>query len=112
MQLYQRELEERKRGGRQSTPQIRKGALSVQQVSTQYQSSGLLPSLSTSSSTSSSASSLDFESDEYFDANSEQLLDGGTAGDVVPSLNVPLDSHPDVEDDDHFYDMDDNTSRG
>ena len=80
----------------------------MQQVSTQYQSSGLLPSLSTSS----SASSLDFESDEYFDANSEQLLDGGTARDVVPSVDVPLDSHPDVEDDDHFYDMDDNTSRG
>jgi len=55
---------------------------------------------------------LDFESDEYFDADSEMLLDRGVAENVVPSFDVPWENHPDVEEDDHFHDMDDNTSRG
>ena len=55
---------------------------------------------------------MDFESDEYFDADSEMLLDRGVAENVVPSVNVPWENHPDVEEDDHFHDMDDNTSMG
>ena len=81
----------------------------MQLVSTQCQSTGLFL---LSPTTSSSPSSLDFESDEYFDADSEMLLDRGVAENVVPSVNVPWENHPDVEEDDHFHDMDDNTSMG
>lgn len=55
---------------------------------------------------------MDFESDEYFDVDSELLLDGSMAGDVVPSVDLPLDNPPDVEEDELFHDTDDNTSRG
>ena len=68
-----------------------------------------LPSLST---TSSSASSFDFESDEYFDVDSELQLDRGVAENVVPSVVVHRDDPPDVEEDELFHDTDDNASKG
>jgi len=55
---------------------------------------------------------LDFESDEYFDVDSELLLDGSMTGDMVPSVDLPLDNPLDVEEDKLFHDTDDNTSRG
>ena len=73
-------------------------AMSVHSISIYWP----LPSLST---TSSSASSFDFESDEYFDVDSELQLDRGVAENVVPSVVVPRDDPPDVEEDELFHDL-------